>query len=246
MRQSVPLSLVDSVRWDAVGAPGIEMLLLNQDPATGARTSLIRSVPRDGIEPRAQYHHCEEEFLCLAGRFTFDGVHWMRPFSYACYPAHVVHGARVSVPGGYLLYLRTGGNTQVYPVAEPLQNEAYHHSSCRVLEPIVVLEHTREPAQQDPNGHTAPSRILRRLLRATQARDAEVTLWEFGDGTRDIFQHFPVDTPLEVLIVRADSDDSASGESRCASYGYYRAGDARPSVDAEGRCVALVHSGPWA
>lgn len=246
MRQSVPLAPIRPGPWEAAGPRGIEVLPLNQDPGTGARTAMIRSVPRDGVERKTQYHHCEEEFLCLEGRFTFDGLHWMRPLSYACYPSHVVHGARVSVPGGYLLYLRTSGPTQAYAVAEPLKDEAYHHPDAQVLEPIVVLEHTLEQLQQDTNGHEAPIRIRRLVLRTQPETGAEATLWEFGSGARNLFQYFPAAVPLEVLIVRPGSGSADSPGSQSLAYGYYGPGDVRPSIDAEGRVFAMVHSGPWA
>ncbi len=246
MRQSVPLAPIRSGPWESAGARGIEVLPLNQDPATGARTALIRSVPRDGVEHRAQYHRCEEEFLCLAGRFTFDGLHWMRPLSYACYPPQVVHGARVSVPGGYLLYLRTSGSTQAYAVDEPSRDQAYHHPDSRVLEPIVVLEHTLEHLPEDTNGQAAPIRIRRVVLRTQPETGAEATLWEFGNGATDIFRHFPAAAPLEVLIVRPGSGSMNSPGSQSLAYGYYRPGDERPSIDAEGLVFVMVHAGPWA
>jgi hypothetical protein len=233
------------------------MLTLNHDPATGARTALIRSVPRQGVERRAHYQHCEEELLCLAGRFTFDGVHWMRALSYACYPPQVVHGARVSVPGGYLLYLRTSGPTQAYPVAEPVREEAYHSADSGILAPILVLEHTLQPLQDslareasiDTPGerhHTAAKRTPRRVLRTDPPRQAEVSLCEFGESERELFQHFPAATPLEVLMVRVGAEAGDTLDSRSLSYGFYGPGDARPAIDADGRAVALVHSGPWA
>lgn len=246
MRQSVPLTPISPGPWEAASARGIELLPLNQDPGTGARTALIRSVPREGVECKAQYHHCEEEFLCLAGRFTFDGLHWMRPWSYACYPPHVVHGARVSVPGGYLLYLRTSGSTQAYAVAKPARDEAYHHSDYPVLEPIVVREHTLDHLLEDTNHQGAPIRIRRFVLRAQPAQGTEATLWEFGHGAKDIFQHFPAGAPLEVLVVRPGSESTDSPGLQSLAYGYYGPGDVRPSIDAEGLVFALVHSGPWA
>ncbi len=245
MRQSVPLAPIRLGPWETASARGIEVLPLNQDPGTGARTALIRSVPRDGVERKAQYHHCEEEFLCLAGRFTFDGLHWMRPLSYACYPPHVVHGARVSVPGGYLLYLRTSGSTQAYSVAEPVMDEAYHHPDSLVLEPIVVREHTLEHLQAGTNDPAAPIRIRRFVLRAQPEKGTEAALWEFGHGAKDIFQHFPDATPLEVLVIRPGSESTDSPGSPSLAYGYYGPDDARPSIDAEGPVLAMVHSGPW-
>jgi hypothetical protein len=52
------------------------------------------------VEHKAQYHPGHEEFLCLDGRFTFDGVDWFVPGSYVHFPPRTVHGASVQVPGG--------------------------------------------------------------------------------------------------------------------------------------------------
>jgi hypothetical protein len=244
MRQSIPLAPIGPGSWEAAAAAGVEVLPLNRDPGTGARTALIRSTPRTGVERKAQYHHCEEEFLCLAGRFTFDGHHWMRPGAYACYPPHVVHGARVSVPGGYLLYLRTSGSTQAYPVPEPVSDLPYHHADALVPEPIVVLEHPLELPDGETGGQAPRVPFRRRVLRTRPEPDAEVTLWEFGDGARDLFQHFPAGMPLEVLIVRADAAGGTDAPS--LAYGCYGPTDSRPSIDAEGPVLALVHAGSWA
>jgi hypothetical protein len=228
MRRSVRLAPIRLGHWEQAGARGVEMLTLNHDPDTGARTALIRSAPRDGIEDKSHYHHCEEEFLCLAGRFSFDGQHWMRPLSYACYPSHVVHGTRVSVPGGYLLYLRTSGSTQAYVAAQ--------EAECATADPII--QYVREPA--------ATTGFRRRVLRTQPEMDAAVTLWGFADDARDIFQHFPAATPLEVLVFRPGSEALDGEDSLALAYGHFGPGDVRPCFDADGSSVALVHSGRWA
>ena len=224
------------VGWEPAGARGVEMLTLNQDSNTGARTTLIRSVPRDGVEHKSHYHHCEEEFLCLAGRFSFDEPHWLRPLSYACYPSHAVHGTRVSVPGGYLLYLRTSGSTQAYLAGEPVTDTA-----CQPL----VLENTLDPFRENLPCQAGPAAIRRRVLRTQPEIDAAVTLWEFRENARDIFQHFPAVTPLEVLMFRAGSEAADAADSLSLAYGYIGPGGARPCVDADGPTFALVHSGHW-
>jgi hypothetical protein len=170
----------------------------------------------------------------------------MGPFSYACYPPQVVHGASVSVPGGYLLYLRTSGSTELYPVSEPVMEEAYHHPDSQVLEKIVVLEHTRRRGSGKRVAQASPILMHPRVLRAKPEGDAAVTLWEFDSGARNLFQHFPPATPLEVLLVRPGSEAAEGMDSRYLAYGCYGPGDARPSIDAEGDVVALVHAGSWA
>jgi hypothetical protein len=167
-------------------------------------------------------------------------------FSYACYPPQVVHGASVSVPGGYLLYLRTSGPTEAYPVAEPVMDDAYHHPDSAAVEPIVVLQHALERGQGHRVVQASPILMRPRILRARPERDAVVTLWEFDSGARDLFQHFPAATPLEVLLVRPGSEAADGMDSRYLAYGHYGPGDVRPAIDAEGDVVALVHSGPWA
>jgi hypothetical protein len=246
MRQHVPFGPIAADRWEAAGAQGIELLPLNQDPDKGARTALIRSIARPGFECRAQYHRCEEEFLCLAGLFTFDGVNWMRPLSYACYPPYVVHGARVSVPGGYLLYLRTSGSPQPYFVDEPVTNEAYHHPEAPAPEPIILLDRTLDPRRAVADDGTAANGIRRRVLRTQPATAAKVTLWEFPAGERDIFRHFPAAMPIEVLIAPAGADPTGAMDAHSMAYGCYGAGDPRPRFDTSALTIALVHTGNWA
>lgn len=241
MRPSVAFGPVPSHGWEAAGAAGIELLPLNRDPASGARTALIRSVPRSGVERKAQYHQCEEEFLCLAGRFTFDGMRWMRPLSYACYPPQVVHGARVSVPGGYLLYVRTSGSTQAYAVQRPVSDQAYHLEDSRVHEPVVLLEHPPAPL---PGAPDTPG-IRQRVLRVDPGTRASVTLWEFPGGARDLFHHLPAATPLEVLLVAVNAPVDEGPACDVLAYGCYGAEEVRPSYDATGSVIALVHAGPW-
>lgn len=246
MRRSVPLAPIQLDRWEPAGAAGVEMVTLNQDLDSGARTALIRSVPRDGVERKSHFHHCEEEFLCLAGRFSFDGRHWMQPLSYACYPSHFIHGTRVSVPGGYLLYLRTSGSTQAFVASEPVTIETSKQVMPPDAEPILAAEHAFEPFREGPTRQSAPERIRRRSLRSQPQINAEVTLWEFGDNAGEMFQHFPDATPLEVLIFRAGPEAVDGTDSLVLAYGYFAPGDVRPALETEGLAFALVHSGGWA
>jgi hypothetical protein len=111
---------------------------------------------------------------------------------------------------------------------------------------MVVLEHTLKQLREDRVGGGASITICRRLLRTHPANGAEVTLWEFGNGAENIFQHFPAAVPLEVFVFGGGSGSADGSRPQCHAYGYYGPGDARPSINAVGPVFALVHSGHWA
>jgi hypothetical protein len=100
--------------------------VLNGVPEQGPHTMLLYSAPRDPDINFAQYHPIDEEFLCLEGDFTFDGSSWFGPGSYAFYPAYFVHGTRVHVRGGYLLYLRQSGPSELLKVDQPTSHTPYY------------------------------------------------------------------------------------------------------------------------
>ena len=121
---------VDTQRltWQAVGASGISEKILKDDADTGARTLLLRSRPRpsaDITDRRPQYHPVDEEFLCLAGKFTLEGTPWLTPMTYVYYPAGLAHGFNVDVPDGYEIYLRNSGPVTTERVDSPLQDTPY-------------------------------------------------------------------------------------------------------------------------
>ena len=113
--------------WEDM-APGIAQKLLYTHPASGARALLLRSRARPRTESSGhalQYHPVNEEFLCLDGRFTLEGTHWLAPLTYVFYPAGLVHGFQVDVPEGYEIYLRNSGPFAVEWVATPARNGPY-------------------------------------------------------------------------------------------------------------------------
>lgn len=114
----------EHLAWEAAGTAGTSQKLLKQDADTGARTLLLRSLPRpetEMVDRRPQYHPVDEEFLCLAGKFTLEGTHWLTPMTYVYYPAGLVHGFGVDVPDGYLVYLRNSGPLVTRRVDSPAQ-----------------------------------------------------------------------------------------------------------------------------
>jgi len=118
----------ERLAWEEAGAPGISQKLLKQDTDTGARTLLLRSLPRpetDMVDRRPQHHPVDEEFLCLAGKFTLEGTHWLTPLTYVYYPAGLVHGFGVDVPDGYQVYLRNSGPLVTERVDSPAQDSPH-------------------------------------------------------------------------------------------------------------------------
>ena len=118
----------ECLEWQEAGASGISEKILKRDPDTGAQTLMLRSTPRpraDIVDRRPQCHPVDEEFLCLAGRFTLEGTHWLTPMTYVYYPAGLVHGFNVDVPGGYEIYLRNSGPVTTQRVDSPAQDSPY-------------------------------------------------------------------------------------------------------------------------
>lgn len=130
VRGGAIVRITDSQRqpWEETGAPGLNRKALRADAESGAQTILLRSAsrPKSAItDRRPQYHPVDEEFLCLGGRFTLEGSHWLTPWTYVYYPPGLVHGFRVDVPGGYEIYLRNCGEVTTDRVDEPVHDRPY-------------------------------------------------------------------------------------------------------------------------
>lgn len=230
MRATVPLSGCEGHAWVPMGPSGLQLKELNRDPVTGARTSLLVSPPRSGVEHKAQYHDGEEEFFCLGGTFTFDGVHWFRSGSYACFPPRVVHGARVQVPDGYRLYLRTRGSTDAVRVSEPSSVEPYRLDGRLDAPQALLLEPARD---------ARPSEV--RVLRREPDGTVEVHRIAPGETVRTTDWR---GTPVELLLAEGTlrtPDTSLASEA----YGFYPDGADVPSLHAVDPCTLLVHRGAW-
>jgi hypothetical protein len=125
VRTSQKVIDTEALPWERL-SDLMQCKLLNGRPEEGAHTMLLYSAPRDPDIDFAQYHPIDEEFLCLEGDFTFDGSTWFGPGSYAFYPAYFVHGTAVHVRGGYLLYLRQSGPSELLKVDEPKSHTPYY------------------------------------------------------------------------------------------------------------------------
>lgn len=236
MRSSVALRSVDSLAWQPAGVPGIDIKPLNVDPATGARTSLLRSAVRTTVEHKAQYHPGDEEFLCLDGRFTFDGLQWFVPGSYVHFPPRTVHGASVQVPGGYLLYLRTTGTAVAHAVSVPRHTTPYALDAPDAGSPATVSRVTAGPAE------AGGSEALRR-----EPGGAGKVLWSTlraGESLPDaVAAH---DGPLEMLLVSGALRASGGRVVQGPAYGFYPQGLREEPLVADADSAILTHSGALA
>ncbi len=241
MRTHVPLQSLDAVDWQPAGVPGIEIKPLNLDPDTGARTSLLRSAVRNTIEHRAQYHPGDEEFLCLDGRFTFDGRDWFGPGSYVHFPPRTVHGVSVQVPGGYLLYLRTTGMAVAHPVAEPLHPTPYALDVPEAASPATIRRVTGGAA----TGVGSATGVTE-ALRHAAAGNGQAT-WirlQRGEPLSEALQSDG--DPLEILLV---SGALRAGDGRAVqgpAYGFYAHGLRDAQLVAAVDSTILAHTGALA
>ncbi len=115
---------VSDIPWERV-TDSVVRKVLNGSGDHGPHTAILKSEPRSPDPHRGQYHLVDEEFYCLGGHFTFDGEHWLRKGAYVHYPAKCVHGARVHVKDGYLVYLRMGGTVTVNFIDDPVSDSPY-------------------------------------------------------------------------------------------------------------------------
>ncbi len=236
MRSHVPLCPVDALAWQPAGVPGIEIKPLNVDPATGARTSLLRSAVRTSVEHKAQYHPGDEEFLCLDGRFTFDGLEWFESGSYVHFPPRTVHGASVQVPGGYLLYLRTTGTAVAHPVSVPRHPTPYALDAPDAGSPATISRMAgglARPGGSEPLRHDAggSGQVLWSTLRA-------------GESLPDALaaQGGPVEMLLVSGALRAPDGRVVQGPA----YGFYAHGLRDEPLVADADSAILTHSGALA
>jgi len=79
--------------------------------------------------------------MCLAGRFTLEGTHWLTPLTYVYYPARLVHGFNVNVPNGYEIYLRNSGPVETDRVDDPALDQPYLVDSPDRACPDIIVSH---------------------------------------------------------------------------------------------------------
>lgn len=232
MRPVVPLSNLDALPWQPLGSPGLLVRELSRDPESGSRTAILRSAPRAAVEHKAQYHLGDEEFYCLEGEFTFDGVRWFGPGSYVHFPPRTVHGASVHVPVGYLLYLRTTGDATAHRVETPLRLTPY-----ALEDPSDTL---RAPTVRD----TREAGPRRQLLREDAAQRARVELSSLRAGEQLDVGEGPVRPRVELMLIRGMLAHAGGAAVAAPAYGCYPDGLAEP-LRATAASVVLAHVGDW-
>jgi hypothetical protein len=134
----------------------------------------LRSKARDPNPVRGQFHPADEEFYCIAGDFTFDGTTWFGPGSYAFYPAYFVHGSNVHVRGGYEVYLRLSGTSEIIWEESlrsnlPYLKDGFSSDDTAIQEPDIHSEATLGDCSSVASATT-------RLLRASVKSGAGTTL----------------------------------------------------------------------
>ncbi|HUD30774.1 MAG TPA: hypothetical protein VMQ93_18050 [Novosphingobium sp.] len=117
---------IAAVPWRPIVA-GLHSRSLHVDPATGARTALIRMVPEEGyVAPSvAHYHETYEEIVGLGGRFTFDSRTWLGRASYVLHPSGTVHGFASQVVADSVFLSRVGPGHKAILVPEPTSDTMY-------------------------------------------------------------------------------------------------------------------------
>jgi hypothetical protein len=167
---------VDTIAWTPTPTPGIHERILNVDSVTGARTLLLKSLPRKRVDlgdRRPQVHPVDEEFYCLSGHFTLEGDVWFAKHSYAYYPPGLVHGHGVDVPGGYEIYLRNSGPLSTKRVDAPLSNTLYFADGTETARaPITLVDAGIKLAAL----RNKPLKSLILLRRATEKTDGAFIL----------------------------------------------------------------------
>lgn len=103
---------IDALEWSS-SPSGVKTKLLREDPVSGARSVIAKAPPRAPGASRPHRHTADEEVFNLGPPMRFDKGPWLNRFGYVKYPASMVHGGAVTLPEGYLLYLRMSGRSQL-------------------------------------------------------------------------------------------------------------------------------------
>jgi len=234
MRNDIKKVSVADLEWTPAGAPGIFEKILNVDEATGARTLILKSVPRPGdqiVDRRPQFHPVAEEFFCLSGRFTLEGDPWFTYGSYVYYPPKVVHGFSVDVPDGYEIYLRNSGPLSTERVDVPTMDKLHFADSMQGATGHVILRQTDS--------------VIDQMVRADEPSIAQLRIsTDTGEGA--FLSSLPRETRIEppengyegfveLLMVRGEIELSGQGMLSTGEYAFVPPGT---SVDFIGRDAA--------
>jgi hypothetical protein len=184
MRKQTHKLVVDDLEWSSTGAPGLFEKLLNEDHTTGARTVILKSMPRPrpaGQKP--QYHPVDEEFFCLSGGFTLEAGTLLEDDSYVYYPANLVHGFCVDVPSGYEIYLRNSGPLSTTHVEHPVEDSSYLAGPANGQAANSVVFHARESLDRARGEGNCSVVVLRKArdghdgaILVTLPRDDQITV----------------------------------------------------------------------
>lgn len=180
MRQSRSPVDTQDLPWQRLSGP-LRFKLLNGNQYQGPYTMILKSEPREPDPRRGQYHPADEEFLCIAGDFTFDGSTWFRPGSYAFYPAYFVHGTNVHVRGGYEVYLRISDTNKVFWEESPLSDIPYLAVGKTSDDYALQLESTIDFANRAQSLPKHPWILANRLYSKAQTGEGS-TLIEVSAG----------------------------------------------------------------
>lgn len=198
MRQHIRKLSVDEIEWIPTGTPGVMEKILNEDQVTGARTLMLKSLPRPSdqiIDRRPQVHPVDEEFFCLSGRFTLEGDVWFQFGTYVYYPPNLVHGYAVDVPDGYEIYLRNSGSLSTQRVESPAEDKLHFVNHDGTSDDHVIIRNTNSALKTIRDVPTPTATIFREssdghdgALLLTLPSQARITAPEHGyDGFTEVF-----------------------------------------------------------
>lgn len=230
----------DALPWEPLNGV-LERKVLNGDPENGPHTLLLRSGPRAPGPDFAQYHPIDEELYCLGGDFTFDGTTWFRAGSYAFYPAYFVHGTRVHVRGGYFVYLRLSGESELFKVTDPESDVPYYIGGGVCRDHAVQFA---DAASASRDAQTAVGALRAAPLHIDSANGAGstlLTLTEEGAG-----QLFRLETTSSLEVLTLGGSFATGGGASLKARGYLCEVGARPSITLECRApgsLMISHEG---
>jgi hypothetical protein len=187
----------DHIPWDRVN-DDVSIKILNGKADRGPYTAILHSMPRTPDPERGQYHSVDEEFYCLDGYFTFDGENWFRKGSYIHFPPNYVHGSRVHVENGYLLYLRMGGTVTTDWVNRPKIQFPYLLDNSTSLE-APTIQRRVTMAGQDCKKH-GRSGLKSRLLRKNPKTRESTSILDWSRKNRGRGVLLTSDSFLEVFV----------------------------------------------
>lgn len=241
MRETRTLVDTEAMPWETL-SDVMQRKVLNGDPDSGPHTLLLRSGPREPGPDFAQYHPIDEELMGLDGDFTFDGSTWFGRGSYAFYPAYFVHGSQVHVRGGYCVYLRHSGPSELFTVDNPVSDEPYYVGDAESGGQALQLADAE--AQQETITSLCDGGVqLKPLNRDAHGRGSSLLTTAHGAEGKII--NIASQVMLEVFVLSGAFDLGCGGS--LPEHGYHCEVAANPALTL--RCAAhgsvmVSHDGP--